>query len=254
MLDHPVHVSLVAGDANQDLRFDQLDLVQVLAAGTYLTGLSATWGEGDWDAAPAMRGDGVFNQLDIVAAQQAGAYLAGSYYRQGGDAGQENKGPALAALSASRVAGNRHVSLIHNAVSGSLSVEVYPGAELTSINIDSAAGIFTGSPFGSLGGGFDNSTSSNIFKATFGSSFGSLDFGDVARPGLSEAVVRGDLTVVGSLAGGGVLSGVDLIYVPEPSTVALALFGLLIFGCCRRKQVDSAYQQVRRRLLGKAPP
>jgi hypothetical protein len=40
-----------------------------------------------------------------------------------------------------------------------------------------------------------------------------------------------DLTVVGSLAGGGDLGNVDLIYVPEPSTVLLlALGGLLCLG------------------------
>lgn len=38
---------LQAGDANQDLRFDQLDLVQVQIAAKYLTGQAATWGEGD---------------------------------------------------------------------------------------------------------------------------------------------------------------------------------------------------------------
>lgn len=44
--------ALQAGDANQDLAFDQRDLVRVLVAGKYLTGRPATWGEGDWDAAP----------------------------------------------------------------------------------------------------------------------------------------------------------------------------------------------------------
>jgi hypothetical protein len=76
---------LMAGDADQDLDFDQFDLVQVQVAGKYLTGQPATWGEGDWNGAPAEflvrvpEGDGVFNQLDIVAAQQAGLYLSGPY-------------------------------------------------------------------------------------------------------------------------------------------------------------------------------
>jgi hypothetical protein len=42
-------VPLRAGDANQDLAFDQLDLVQVQVANKYLTGELATWGEGDWN-------------------------------------------------------------------------------------------------------------------------------------------------------------------------------------------------------------
>ena len=76
---------LQAGDADQDLDFDQLDLVQVQIAGKYLTGQQATWGEGDWNGAPGgspgspPAGDGVFNQLDIVAAQQAAIYLTGPY-------------------------------------------------------------------------------------------------------------------------------------------------------------------------------
>jgi hypothetical protein len=81
ILDPPLQV----GDADQDYDFDQLDIVQVQVAGKYLTGESATWGEGDWNGTPVMFdtdppvGDGVFNQLDIVAAQQAGLYLTGSY-------------------------------------------------------------------------------------------------------------------------------------------------------------------------------
>jgi hypothetical protein len=78
-----------------------------------------------------------------------------------------------------------------------------------------------------LGGSFDNDADNNIFKATFGSSFGSLTFGNVAQTGLSKDFVRNDLTVIGSLAGGGDLGAVDLIYVPEPSTMLLAMCGLL---------------------------
>ena len=43
---------LRAGDADQDLDFDQRDLVQVLTAGKYLTAEPATWGEGDWNGGP----------------------------------------------------------------------------------------------------------------------------------------------------------------------------------------------------------
>jgi hypothetical protein len=48
----------------------------------------------------------------------------------------------------------------------------------------------------------------------------------VAQPGLSEEFVANDLTVVGSLAGGGGLGEVDLIYVPEPSAMVLLAMGL----------------------------
>lgn len=61
------------GDANRDLRFDQLDIVQVLQAGKYWTGEPATWREGDWNR------DGLFDQTDIVAALQTANYLQGPY-------------------------------------------------------------------------------------------------------------------------------------------------------------------------------
>ena len=76
---------LQAGDADRDLDFDQFDLIQVQVAAKYLTGQSATWGEGDWDGAPGgepsnpPRGDGFFNQLDIISALEADIYLSGTY-------------------------------------------------------------------------------------------------------------------------------------------------------------------------------
>jgi hypothetical protein len=76
---------LQAGDADQDLKFDQLDLVRVQIAAKYLTGLAATWGEGDWNGAPGgavgspPAGDGLFNQLDIIAALGGNKYLMGPY-------------------------------------------------------------------------------------------------------------------------------------------------------------------------------
>jgi hypothetical protein len=78
-------VRLLAGDADQDLDFDQLDLVQVQVAAKYLTGQAATWGEGDWNGAPGGSpgnpppGDGVFDQLDIIAALGENIYLMGKY-------------------------------------------------------------------------------------------------------------------------------------------------------------------------------
>lgn len=62
-----------AGDANRDSEFNQLDLVQVLQAGKYLTGESAPWEHGDWNR------DGVFDQLDVIEAAQTSSYLQGPY-------------------------------------------------------------------------------------------------------------------------------------------------------------------------------
>ncbi len=211
---------LLAGDADQDLDFDQLDLVQVHVSAKYLTGQTATWGQGDWNGAPGGQvgnppaGDGRFNQLDIVAAQQAGTYRTGPY----------------AAVRPNGQTGDGQTSVVYNSATGELAVDAAAGADLTSINIDSAEGIFTGSSAQNLGSSFDNDADNNIFKATFGSSFGSLSFGNVAQAGLSEQFLLGDLTVVGSLAGGGGLGDVDLVYVPEPTTLVLLSLGLLSIG------------------------
>jgi hypothetical protein len=209
---------LQAGDADMDLDFDQVDLVRVQIAAKYLTGQPATWGQGDWDAAPGGEqgspppGNGLFDQLDIIAALGAGKYLTGPY----------------AAISPGGTAGDGQTSIVYDPSTGELSVDAPAGTDLTSINVDSAASIFTGDAAQNLGGSFDNDADNNIFKATFGSSFGSLSFGSAAQAGLSEEFVLNDLTVIGSLAGGGDLGNVDLIYVPEPSAVVLAVLGMLI--------------------------
>ena len=208
---------LQPGDADMDLDFDQLDLVMVQVAAKYLTGQPATWGEGDWNGAPGgspgnpPAGDNLFDQLDIIAALSANVYLTGPY----------------AAIAPNGQQGDTQTSVRYDAKTGEVSVDAPAGKDLTSINIESASGIFTGAPAQNLGGSFDNDADTNIFKATFGSSFGSLSFGNVAQPGLSETVLLGDLTVVGSLAGGGALGNVDLIYVPEPATLVLLTLGLV---------------------------
>lgn len=219
--------ALQAGDADQDLDFDQFDLIRVQQSGLYLTDQPATWGDGDWDGAPGgvqgspPAGNGRFDQLDIIKALAAGTYLTGPY----------------AAISSGGQRGDDQTSIIYDANSGEVSVDAPAGVLLTSINIDSAAKIFVGDAAQNLGGSFDNDADGNIFKATFGGSFGSISFGAVAQPGLEEQFVMGDLTVVGSLAGGGDLGDVDLIYiaVPEPSTFVLAMLALVAFAWRRRR-------------------
>ena len=51
---------------------------------------------------------------------------------------------------------------------------------------------------------------------------------------MSADDVAADLSAVGSLEGGGDLGEVDLVYIPEPSTVVLFLFGIMGLGLIRR--------------------
>ena len=217
---------LWAGDADQDLDFDQLDLVRVQVAAKYLTGTAATWGEGDWNGAPGgepgspPQGNGLFDQVDIIAALAPAHYLTGPY----------------SAIAPEGQPSDGQTSVVYDVGTGEVSVDAPAGVELTSINIDSDAGIFTGDAARNLGGSFDNDSDTNIFKATFGSSFASLSFGNVAQAGLSEEFLLSDLMVVGSLAGGGDLGAVDLIYVPEPSTLLLLALGMIagVYLRCQR--------------------
>ena len=217
----PQHlIVLNAGDADQDLDFDQLDLVQVQVAAKYLTGQVATWGEGDWNGAPGGQpdspptGNGLFDQVDVVAALAAGTYLTGPY----------------AAIQPGGETGDQQTSLVYDSGTGELGVDAPSGQELTSINVTSAAGMFIGDQPAVLDGAFDNFAADNVFKATFGGSFGSISFGNVLPAGLSEADLAADLSAVGSLAGGGDLGEVDLVYIPEPTASFLLLGGLL--GLC----------------------
>ena len=211
-------VPLRAGDADQDSDFDQMDLVQVQIASKYLTGQAASWGEGDWNGAPGgfarnpPAGDGLFNQFDIIAANVAGVYLQGPY----------------AAVQTGGIVGDDQVSLVYQLRTGELSVDAPVGRELSSINVTSAEGRFTGSKPIVLDGAFDNFESDNVFKATFGGSFGSISFGHILPAGLAEDDVRADLSAAGSLAGGGGLGDVDLVYVPESTSAILLVLGLVI--------------------------
>ena len=87
-----------------------------------------------------------------------------------------------------------------------------------------------------LDGPFDSFGPDNIFKSTIGSSFGDITFGNVLAAGIPEADVLADLSASGSLAGGGGLGDVDLIYIPEPSALVLLGLGLLGIGVVRRRR------------------
>ena len=216
----------LAGDADLDKDFDQLDLVKVQVAAKYLTGEPATWGEGDWDASPDPNssfdsppvGDQLFNQRDIIAALAVDTYLKGPY----------------AAVAKGGTAGDGQTSLRYDAGTGELSVDAPAGKELTSINITSAGSKFLGDKPAALDGAFDNFAADNVFKATFGGSFGSISFGNILPAAIPEDELSADLSAVGSLAGGGDLGDVDLIYVPEPSALILVVCGLL--ACCLRNR------------------
>lgn len=230
---------LMPGDANQDFEFNPQDLVQVQISAKYLTGLPATWLEGDWDGAPGGSpgspppGDGFFNETDIVFSLQIDTYLRGPYAAPSVTAPGEPTPPATVSrgglLAPGGAAGDSQTSVFYDAFTGEIAVDAPGFGDLTAIHLASASGIFTGDPAANLGGLFDNDVDGSILKATHGGSFGSLSFGNVAQPGLSIHFVLSDLSANGALAGGGNLGPVDLIYVPEPVHHAL-LPALVLLG------------------------
>ena len=205
------------GDTNLDGAFDENDIVSVLQAGKFATDQLTLWSEGDWN------GDERFDRADIILALQDGGYGRGerSASTTGGDL------DAHAALGVSGSTGDGQTSLVYDASTGQLSVDAPSGQELTSINVTSSAGRFLGNAPAILDGAFDNFAMDNIFKATFGGSFGSISFGNVLPVGIAESDVADDLSVVGSLAGGGDLGNVDLVYVPEPASMLLLIIGFV---------------------------
>ena len=137
----------------------------------------------------------------------------------------EPRAPNSRPLAANGTRGDSQTSIVYDANTGELAVDAPSDTELTSIGIESSAGIFTGSRAQNLGGQFDEARSHNIFKVVFAESFGSLSLGNVAPREVTEEFMRNDLSVVGSIVGGDGLGDVDLIYVQSskpPSTGSVA--------------------------------
>ena len=235
---------LLAGDSDQDFDFDQFDLIKVQVAAKYLTGQPATWGEGDWDGAPGGRhgsppaGDGFFSQPDIIAALSPAHYLTGPYASTSdGDSGSLDQ-TVLAP-------GENNVTVTYDADTGNLSVDAPRVRELTSIHLQSADGSFGGGRPAVLDGTFDSMDQSGIFKATFGGSFESVEFGELLPTQRSADELLADLSLQGTWHDGGRFEGFTLVLasVPEPHTMGLLGFCLAcIILVCRQGWERSLYK------------
>ena len=107
--------------------------------------------------------------------------------------------------------------------------------QLTSIQVSSEAGIF-GTGSADVDFGFDAGFCSfpdcitspqRIFKATFGDSFGSFVLQNLVETGLTEEFLLRDLSATGSYSVGGPFGpDVELLYIPEPSTLLMMMIAL----------------------------
>ncbi|MCA9218040.1 MAG: hypothetical protein KDB27_33445 [Planctomycetales bacterium] len=213
---HMLAGDLMAGDANQDYRFDEADFILSMKSGKFETGEAATWEEGDWNGAPGgtagapPAGDGEYNSGDYVAAFVAGTFMQGPY--------SDDPGPAKNEL-APFVTEAAAVRVFYESFSGSLQIE--SDNALSTFHLASTENIFLGpidSEIGairphSLPGLFDVYTSGSIFRLD-PSGFAALEFNaanaqSVIQPGLSEEFLLNDLRVDGSLVVGGGLGPVS---------------------------------------------
>jgi len=127
------------------------------------------------------------------------------------------------------------ISVVYVRSTGEIALDA-ADKELTGIQILSAAEVFDGpGPPLNLDGlldvnPIDDNRPDKIAKAVFGMTFGAISFGNVARPGLSESLLLADLTVTGTLFPSGRFGpdGVDLVFVPEPSSRVLLFSALLL--------------------------
>lgn len=205
--------AFIAGDADLDHDVDSLDLVKISQAGKFETGAPANFEEGDFN------GDAMYNVADLVAMFQFGRYETGPY-----DTPLPGTNPVVPApLSSSGAFGD--ISFSYDIGSGLLSLNNPMNILMTSLHIESQAGLFGGARPVELSGLFDDFESDRYFRFD-PSGFPSTS--NVQLPvGLDPNVVYSDLRVAGSLRGGGALVGGSD---PVPDGGSTALLGAIAFG------------------------
>ncbi|MCA9169331.1 MAG: peptidylprolyl isomerase, partial [Planctomycetales bacterium] len=101
--------------------------------------------------------------------------------------------------------------LIYNAATGNLTVTTT--SPLSTLEVVSESGIFTGAAAENLGGDFDVDTDLKVFKFDKGG-FDDTNFGNVAQAGLTLDFLEQDLSVNGTILGGGLVSNFAARFTP----------------------------------------
>ena len=117
------------------------------------------------------------------------------------------------------------VTLIYDPADGKLSVDT-GGKQVSTLEIKSTAGYFTGGKPAQISGLFDVFNKNKMFRL-FPTGFGNEEFGTPLAAGLAADVLAADLSANGSFLPNGSLGSVNFYAVPEPSSLALLALGLL---------------------------
>ncbi|MFC1757229.1 hypothetical protein ACFL2H_00470 [Planctomycetota bacterium] len=188
----------LAGDANRDYYVDESDFVLAMKAGKYETEDAAEWAEGDWN------GDGEFNSDDHLLVFNSGPYRQGAY--------DDSAGDAVADLKPVAETEQGEVVLYYDSTNGDLRVgTTIPGALVTTIQVRSASNLFANDPQNGSAGDFDVDFSTDT-RFFFGpSGYDSYVFQNSLPTNMPIEALRADLSVDGSLLGGGGLGAVRLV-------------------------------------------
>jgi hypothetical protein len=197
--------------------FNSSDLVTVFVGGRYETQELAGWSDGDFND------DAIFNSSDLVVALDKGMYSS-------------EAAVAESPASDPTVSIGGQVKLQYDNLTGDLSLVTGP-ERLSTLEIRSSDSLFQPEFAEGFDGLFDVKRSDKLFKMDV-SGFGDWELGSVLPAGLVLDELRGDLSIDGSLADGGRLSGVLIEAVPEPNSVLLTAIGFaaLVFSRTFRSQ------------------
>lgn len=132
------------------------------------------------------------------------------------------------------------ITLVYDPADGNLSLDT-AGKQLTALEVKSAGNNFsnhTDSRPLMLNGLFDVYVPSKLFwLKPAPNQFGDTNFGKILPKGMTKDQIGADLTVSGALYPSGGLGTVDLMYVPEPSSLGLMTIGLAgLFGARRQRR------------------
>lgn len=126
------------------------------------------------------------------------------------------------------------VSLVYDPSTGGLSLDA-AAYRFWTVEISSESGYFTGARPEVLVSAADNFVPSKLFTLQ-PTGVGDTDFGPALAPGIAAPVLADDLAMFGDCFPVDCLSrGVDLIYVPEPSSFALLPTGVMLVALRRRR-------------------